>query len=184
MGFFKVLKIKIIPPNADSGLPEYEAIAGPDFTDEEPADTPRSIIEKSKWVYLSTPKKAGERLVQHPINPPEGWGLKFEEGLIIPRLMQITFWLLFLCCLATRSGWGRLPRLLRVHYLYLRHCYHYRDRRVSSYAGELLSQVSVLSEGGRLGSGSRPFSMGWTITCAFMETAVLELYQRRKRTNA
>jgi hypothetical protein len=95
MGVSKVLKIKIVSPNADSGLPNYEAIDGPDFTDEELADTSRSIVEKSKWVYLSTPKKAGERLVQHPSNPPEGWGLKFEEDLVIPRLMRITFWYFF-----------------------------------------------------------------------------------------
>jgi hypothetical protein len=33
--------------------------------------------------------------VRHSTNPPTGWGLKFEEDLVIPRLMRITFWYFF-----------------------------------------------------------------------------------------
>lgn len=47
----------------------------------------------SSYVLLRTPKKLGEKLLPNDVNPPEGWGMYFEEGLRMSRLFMFILFL-------------------------------------------------------------------------------------------
>lgn len=53
---------------------------------------------RSSYVFLRTPKKLGEQLLPDDENPPEAWGLYFEEGFRIHHSFIV---ILFFYCLAS-----------------------------------------------------------------------------------
>ena len=53
---------------------------------------------RSSYVFLRTPKKLGEQLLPDDENPPEAWGLYFEEGF---RIHHAFILILFFYCLAS-----------------------------------------------------------------------------------
>ena len=53
---------------------------------------------RSSYVFLRTPKKRGEQLLPDDENPPEAWGLYFEEGFRIHHAFIV---MLFFYCLAS-----------------------------------------------------------------------------------
>ena len=61
----------------------------PATADIEMANSIREAEDKSSsYVFLRTPKKLGEKLLPNDVDPPQGWGLYFEEGLRISRLFM------------------------------------------------------------------------------------------------
>ncbi len=59
-----------------------------------PADVELQATESRRdfYVFLHTPKKLGEQLTPDDRDPPQGWGIYFEEGFYIPP-----FFVLVLC---------------------------------------------------------------------------------------
>ena len=53
---------------------------------------------RSSYVFLRTPKKSGKQLLTDDENPPEAWGLYFEEGFRIHHAFIV---ILFFYCLAS-----------------------------------------------------------------------------------
>ena len=65
-----------------------------------PITSPPSIKRdfRSSYVFLRTPKKLGEQLLPNDEDPPEAWGLYFEEGF---RIHHAFIAILFVYCLAS-----------------------------------------------------------------------------------
>ena len=61
----------------------------------------------SSYVFLRTPKKLGEKLLPNDVNPPEGWGMYFEEGLRVSRLYMFILLLYLLGTLVFGIIWYR-----------------------------------------------------------------------------
>ena len=49
--------------------------------------------KSSSYVFLRTPKKLGGELLPSDVDPPEGWGMYFEEGLRMSRLFTFILFL-------------------------------------------------------------------------------------------
>lgn len=60
---------------------------------------------RSSYVFLRTPKKVGEQLLPDDENPPEGWGLYFEEGFRIHHFFVILLLFYVLASLAFGLYW-------------------------------------------------------------------------------
>ncbi|KAL8764835.1 MAG: hypothetical protein Q9194_006816 [Teloschistes cf. exilis] len=56
--------------------------------------------DQSSYVYLRTPKKLGDKLIPDDEDPPEAWGLYFEEGFAVHHFLVI---ILFIYILATKA---------------------------------------------------------------------------------
>ena len=73
----------------------------PHLSSSVPPDASQSSIKldfRSSYVFLRTPKKIGEQLLSDDENPPEAWGLYFEEGFRVHHAFIV---ILFFYCLAS-----------------------------------------------------------------------------------
>lgn len=57
------------------------------------------------YVFLHTPKKLGEKLTPDDRDPPEGWGIYFEEGFCIPPFFVVMYCVCLLGSLALAIFW-------------------------------------------------------------------------------
>ena len=61
----------------------------------------------SSYTFLRTPKKLGEKLLPNDVDPPEGWGMYFEEGLKVSRLFMFILFLYLSGTLVFAIVWYR-----------------------------------------------------------------------------
>ena len=59
------------------------------------------------YILLRTPKKLGEKLLPNDVDPPEGWGMYFEEGLKVSRLFMFILFLYLSGTLVFAIVWCR-----------------------------------------------------------------------------
>ncbi|KAI9727480.1 MAG: hypothetical protein M1828_006422 [Chrysothrix sp. TS-e1954] len=74
------------------------------------------VATRGCFIYNVTPKKKGGRLRANPDEPPYGWGLLFEEDVVIPYPVKFLAWFLFIVIIlglliyciqeVHRRGWG------------------------------------------------------------------------------
>ena len=60
---------------------------------------------RSSYVFLRTPKKLGEQLLPDDEDPPEAWGLYFEEGFRIHHFFIVVLFFYVLASLAFGLYW-------------------------------------------------------------------------------
>lgn len=60
---------------------------------------------RSSYVLLRTPKKLGEQLLPDDEDPPEAWGLYFEEGFRVHHFLIVLLFLYILASLAFSVYW-------------------------------------------------------------------------------
>ena len=62
---------------------------------------------RSSYVFLRTPKKLGEQLTPDNRDPPEGWGIYFEEGFRVPPFFVVVYCVCVFGSLALATSWYR-----------------------------------------------------------------------------
>ncbi|KAL8664206.1 MAG: hypothetical protein Q9202_003284 [Teloschistes flavicans] len=60
---------------------------------------------RSSYVFLRTPKKLGDQLVADDEDPPEAWGLYFEEGFAIHHFLLVVLFIYILATIAFGIYW-------------------------------------------------------------------------------
>ncbi|KAI4200158.1 MAG: hypothetical protein LQ350_004119 [Teloschistes chrysophthalmus] len=60
---------------------------------------------RSSYVYLRTPKKLGDKLIPDDEDPPEAWGLYFEEGFAVHHFLVVILFIYILATIAFGAYW-------------------------------------------------------------------------------
>ncbi|KAI4249407.1 MAG: hypothetical protein LQ352_005662 [Teloschistes flavicans] len=60
---------------------------------------------RSSYVFLRTPKKLGDQLIADDEDPPEAWGLYFEEGFAIHHFLIVVLFIYILATIAFGIYW-------------------------------------------------------------------------------
>ena len=60
---------------------------------------------RSSYVFLRTPKMLGEQLLPDDADPPEAWGLYFEEGFRVHHFLVLLLFIYVLASLAFAVYW-------------------------------------------------------------------------------